>query len=191
MSRATKPHVESQGTKAPQSTAPPALMWPYQGQEIEARWGKHTKNTQRPPQHTNPSKDSLTMAAAEEEVRAPQKGGASQEETQRYFPLLLCPIPPTFVFLSVISVSALYDHNCPIVGLVILKPLLCRVFFPPTSSRCCAEEAVTDGVEEEREQNKQGRREAGDEEPLACMLRGAMFKALTSQVLSWSIPCRT
>lgn len=72
MSRATKPHVESQGTKAPQSTAPPALMWPYQGQEIEESGGK---NTQRPPQHANPSKDWLTMATAEERVRASQKVG--------------------------------------------------------------------------------------------------------------------
>lgn len=42
MFRATKPHVESQGTKAPQSTAPPALMWPYQGQEIEENREEYT-----------------------------------------------------------------------------------------------------------------------------------------------------
>lgn len=62
MSRATKPHVESQGTKPPQSATPLALMWPYQGQEVEEKRGK---NTQRPLQHTNLSKDSLTKATAE------------------------------------------------------------------------------------------------------------------------------
>lgn len=72
MSRATKPHVESQGTKAPQSTAPPALMWRYQGQEIEESGGKEYTEA---PQHTNPSKDPLTMASAEERVRASQKVG--------------------------------------------------------------------------------------------------------------------
>jgi len=72
MSRATKPHVESQGTKPPQSTAPLALMWPYQGQEIEEKGGRihgglHSIQT--------PSKDSMTKAATEVWVRDSQTVG--------------------------------------------------------------------------------------------------------------------
>ncbi len=48
------------------------------------------------------------------------------------------------------------------------------------------------GQWKEGEHNKQGgeKHRVRSEEPLQCMLRGAMFKALTSQVLCWSSLCR-
>lgn len=63
MSRATKPHVESQGTRAPQSTATPALMWPYLGQGDSREGGE--EYTEVP--GTNPSEDPYHNGAAAEE----------------------------------------------------------------------------------------------------------------------------
>lgn len=89
MSRARKPHVESQGTKPPQSTAPLALMWPYQGQKI----GENRERIHRGPHSIQAQKkESVTIATAEVWIRDSQTVGY-----MRRCPLCLFSI---FVFSS-------------------------------------------------------------------------------------------